>query len=177
MKITVLFRLLLGTTIFMGSSAAATVSYYVGLDNLGTLTSGDYAGLVNPNLGRLTMLYNHGDHFHGIGAYSYTGPSGSPTVLPTNTNNRIPETSSGDDPLPLSPGTGLYAGALVNYPGPSEYSDIVFNSVNQLAGFGPADPETILFLSSGGRWNLSLPALKSLCSCSRSRRGLTSARS
>jgi hypothetical protein len=102
------------------------------------------------------MLFNHGDHFHGIGAYSYTGPSGNPTVLPTNTNNRIPETFSGEGPLPLAPGTGLYAGALVNHPGPSEYSDIVFNSVNQLNGFGPTDPETILFLSSDGRWNSSL---------------------
>jgi hypothetical protein len=102
------------------------------------------------------MLFNHGDHFHGIGAYSYSGPSGSPIIVPTNTNNRIPEISSGEAPLPLSPGTGLYAGALVNHAGASEYSDIVFNSINQLAGFGPADPETVLFNSSGGRWNSSI---------------------
>lgn len=137
-------------------SSSATVTFYTGLDNLETLTSGSYAGLANPNLGRLTLLFNHGDHFHGIGTYSYTGPTGSPTVIPTSANNRIPEISSGENPLPLSPGAGLYTGALANHPGPSEYSDIVFNSFNQLDSFGPGTPETILFQSSAGRWNTSL---------------------
>lgn len=140
----------------MAPSMAATVTFYTGVDSLGTLTSGDYTGLPNPNQGRLTMLLNHGDHFHGIGTYSYTGPADSSTVIPTSTNNRIPEISSAEDPLPLSPGTGLYAGALANHPGPSEYSDIAFNSMNQLDGFGAGAPETILFQSSAGRWNTSL---------------------
>lgn len=156
MTTSALLRVLFGIILVVAPSKAATVSFYTALDDLDILTSGIYAGQANPNVGRLTLLFNHGDHFHGIGAYSYTGPAGSPTVIPTSTNNRIPEISSAESPLPLLLGTGLYAGALTNYPGPSEYSDIALNSFNQLDGFGPGTPETILFQSSNGRWNTSL---------------------
>src|SRR5690349_3565 len=100
----------------LNSSAASRhdegIGLYIGYDGLSTVASGTYAGLSNPNLNRLTLLLDHGDHFHGIGAYSYTGPATSPTILPTNTNNRIPEISSKEEPLPLTHGGGLYADTL-----------------------------------------------------------------
>lgn len=143
MRATAILSLLLGMA---PAATAATVSYYVGIDNLNTLTTGPYAGLANPNFGRLTLLLNHGDHFHGIGAYSYSGYA----------NRRIPELSSGEAPLPLSTGAGVYAGKLTNAPGPSEYSAIDLNSMNQLEGFAPGTDEDVLFRSSNQRWNSSL---------------------
>lgn len=139
------------------SMRAATVGFYVGTDTAATLTSGTYAGLSNPNYQRLTLLFNHGDHFHGIGAYSYAGPAASPTVMSTNTNNRIPEISSLEAPLPLAPGSGpVYSGSLVNSPGPSEYSHIAMAAIDALQGFAPGTDEDVLYSSSSGRWASSL---------------------
>lgn len=136
--------------------SAAPVLFYAGVDGLSTLISGDYAGMPNPNAGRLTMLLNHGDHFHGIGAYSYSGPVAAPVVNPTSGNNRIPEPSSAEAPLPLTAGAGSYSGKLVNKPGPSEYSHIDFGSIDELAGFTPGSPEDVLLNSSAGRWSSSI---------------------
>jgi hypothetical protein len=136
---------------------AATVGFYAGVDTAATLASGTYAGLPNPNYERLTLLFNHGDHFHGIGAYSYSGPAGSPTVMSTNTNNRIPEISSLEPPLPLAPGSGpVYSGSLVNSPGASEYSHISLAAIDALQGFAPGTDEYVLYNSSSGRWASSL---------------------
>jgi hypothetical protein len=93
--------------------SAAPVLFYTGLDSLTALTNGPYVGLPNPNAGRLTLLLNHGDHFHAIGAYSYSGSAAAPVVNSTSSNNRLPEPSSGEPPLPFSAGTGLYGGKLV----------------------------------------------------------------
>jgi hypothetical protein len=69
--------------------------YIIGVDSLGTLTRGTYAGLPNPNHRRLTFLYTHytpgTEHFHSIGAWSYTGSRDTPIVRDTSGNNRIPE--------------------------------------------------------------------------------------
>lgn len=136
--------------------SAAPVLFYTGLDSLTALTSGPYVGMPNPNAGRLTLLLNHGDHFHAIGGYSYSGPAAASVVNPTSSNNRVPEPSSAEPPLPLSAGTGVYGGKLVNKSGPSEYSDIDFASTNELAGFAPDSPEQTLLNSSGGRWSSSV---------------------
>lgn len=135
---------------------ADTVSYYVAIDSQATLTSGTYIGLANPNQGRLTLLFNHGDHFHGIGAFSYTGSATAPIVTPTNTNNRLPEISSAEPPLALGPGQDSYVGRLVNEAGPSEYSDIEVASIQSLADAAPGSPESVLFNSSSNRWSLPL---------------------
>ena len=147
---------LLAAAAFVLPVSAAPVLFYAGVDSLATLTSGAHAGMSNPNAERLTLLLNHGDHFHGIGAYSYSGPPEAPVVNPTSANNRVPEPSSAEPPLPLSPGGGLYDGKLVNHPGPSEYSDIDFASIDELAGFTPGSPEHTLLNSSGGRWSSSV---------------------
>lgn len=140
----------------VSSAHADTVSYYVGVDGSSNLTSGTYSGLANPNAGRLTLLFNHGDHFHGIGAYSYSGSASAATVTSTNTNNRLPEISSAEPPLPLTPGTGMYNGRLVNEAGESEYSHIEMESFNALAGAAPGSAESVLFNSSSGRWSGSI---------------------
>lgn len=141
----------------LAASSGELVGYYVGRDGRATFPTGTYAGLANPNFGRLTLLYNHGDHFHGMGTYSYTGPAGSPTTLDTSTNNRLPEVSSLQPPLPLSPGAGpLYGDKLVSQHSALEYSDLTLNSMDALAGGDPGSEAAILFNSSGGRWNGSM---------------------
>ncbi|MGE3536622.1 MAG: all3515 family Zur-repressed PEP-CTERM protein [Candidatus Tectimicrobiota bacterium] len=144
----------------VSSAQAISTEFYVALDGLQTITSGVYAGLANPNAQRLTYLFAHPDpanpstnHFHAIGAYSYTGPASSPTILSSNSNNRIPETFTGQPPLPLVAGTGNQAGHLVSQAIPGlEYSDLTIASIQALAGFAPNTPEWFLFNSSGGRW-------------------------
>lgn len=139
-----------------GVRHAEGIGFYVGVDGRQSFPSGTYAGLPNPNAGRLTLLFDHGDHFHGIGAYSYAGPPPYPAVRPTNSNNRIPETYTLEPPLPLAPGSGLYAGRLRSAVGASEYSFLGMASIQSLAGGAPGSDEEILFNSSGGRWNAPL---------------------
>lgn len=151
----------LGATLsWAGMAQASLVEYYVGVDSQQTITTGTYAGLPNPNLGRLTFLFAHPDetnpadnHYHGIGAWSYSGPAASPTVNATNANNRIPETFTNQEPLPLFPGQGAQAGKWVSQAVPGlEYSDLQWESTQSLSLAAPGTPEHFLFTSSGGRW-------------------------
>jgi len=127
--------------------------YYIGVDRQTILEFGVYTGLPNTNLGRLTLLLNHGDHFHGIGAFSYTGSVDQAELSPTNSNNRIPETFSGQAPLALSPGEGtLYSDKLVNQHSDTEYSNLAFASIQALRSGEPGSDASILFRSSKTRW-------------------------
>ena len=140
--------------------AAATASakdtgtlsqYYVGVDTSPEVAFGEYIGLDNPNFNRLTFLFNHANydnvessHYHSIGRYTYTGPAGSPTVVDTNSNNRLPETYTGDV-LYLAPGSGAYAGKLVSGVDDgsaafAEYGELemrLTDSIPSTDGFGP----------------------------------------
>lgn len=136
------------------------IGFYVGVDRLATLTSGTFAGLANPNAGRLTFLLDHGNHFHSIGAYSYTGTAAEPAVVSTNANNRIPELSARADEatsaIPLQAGTGALAGHWASGTLPDtvegfEYSYLGVASIHSLAGLSAA--ADILYNSSGARWN------------------------
>ncbi|MBP6198079.1 MAG: VPLPA-CTERM sorting domain-containing protein [Nitrospira sp.] len=146
---------------------ASMLEYYVGVDGLQTIASGTYAGLNNPNHGRLTFLFAHPNettpstsHYHSIGAWSYSGPPGNPVVNTTNTNNRIPEILSGQAPLPLVPGQGAQAGRWVNQAVPGlEYSNLRMASTQSLSQAAPGTTEHYLFNSSGGRWTGSLNAV------------------
>jgi hypothetical protein len=145
------------------AAQAVQTHYYVAVDSLEVLTSGTYTGLPNPNHGRLTLLFAHTDeenpssnHFHAIGAYSYTGPVDNPTVIPTNSNNRIPEISTGQLPLRLLPGTGQYRDQLISRPTAEEYSHLKIESIQALSGFPSDSPEGFLFHSSNGRWTAPL---------------------
>jgi hypothetical protein len=143
-------------------SSAEPADYFVAIDNLPTIATGTYAGLPNPNFGRLTLLVAHrsadepaSSHFHAIGAYSYAtieGAGPEPVVLATSTNNRIPEISTGFLPLLLHPGTGGSRRHLISQPTESEYSNLRIASIQSLADLPPDSSDDILFLSSGGRW-------------------------
>ena len=141
----------------LGSSAASRhdegIGFYIGYDGLPAVASGTYAGLSNPNLDRLTFLLDHGSHFHGIGTYSYAGRATAPSILSTSANNRIPEISSNEAPLPLIQGSGFYAGTLRTDVGSSEHGYLGIASIQSLAGHPPGSMEDILFQSSNNRWS------------------------
>lgn len=148
--------LLAAAVVGVGSAAQASVgTFYVGVDDADTVSFGAYAGLPNTNEDRLTFLFYHGDHFHGIGTHSYTGPAGSPTPSDTNSNNRIPEGYTGLDPLSLLPGTGNFAGTYRSglpstLEQDEEYGDLTLRNVHSLDGV-----DDVIYNSSGGRWNSS----------------------
>lgn len=144
-------------------ASAEFKNFYIGLDSAEKLSFGTYTGLDNPNKGRLTFLYAHtfpetpaDNHYHGIGAYSYTGDVASPTVIPTNANNRIPETYTAQPPLTLSAGSGAWAGKLVSQESAEHYSDLHVGSVWELSTAAAGTPEAILFNSSAGGYSSSL---------------------
>lgn len=152
----------LGALSISSMAQAEIKSFYVGHDTLATLSSGAYAGLANPNQGRLTFLYAHAypspdeanNHFHGIGAYTYMGPVGTPVVVDTNANNRIPETYTAQAPLSLHSGSGIYSGKLTtmdNDP-PEHYSDLELRAIFDLDGYPSGTGENYMFNSSGGRY-------------------------
>ena len=151
-----------------GSANADLFSYYIANDVAPTMPSYTYfSGLANPNEGRLTFLFAHTSgslddyHFHKIGAYSLVNP-----VTPTIVNRSyftygsgsfygelpsyaIPEffgdVPGSHDPLPLLPGSSLYAGKLTSQVVPgSEYSDLKIHSSNELFGFPADSPESRL---------------------------------
>ena len=148
---------LLASFAISGEARADLSEFYIGTDNLETFTSGTYNGLQNPNYGRLTFLYAHGNHYHSIGAYAYTGANlGASTVVEdTNSNNRIPETYTTQAPLVLTAGSGGYAGKLVSNPLVGvDYSDLETRNVHSLDG--SPDDVNGLFNSSSDRWSAEL---------------------
>jgi hypothetical protein len=152
--------LVLGMLATAAISRAEPADYFVAVDGLETFTTGTFAGLPNPNFGRLTLLVAHRfaedptrNHFHAIGPYTLGSLEGGPPFeISTSTNNRIPELSTGFLPLPLHPGTGPLRNHLVSLPTESEYSNLRIASIQSLAALPPDSPDGILFLSSGGRW-------------------------
>ncbi len=133
--------------------------WMIGRDNLVNLTSGGYSGSLNPNYNRLSLLFPHQHDpistsgLHPIGIYSYTGPADNPTILPTNTNNELPE--KGKAPaLSLTRGTGVFNNKMVS--GKTEdnmYSDLKIRPLAHLQeDFG--DPFVDAIYNAGnGRWN------------------------
>ncbi|WP_018411253.1 all3515 family Zur-repressed PEP-CTERM protein [Methyloversatilis thermotolerans] len=145
------------------------IGFYIGIDSLATITSGTFAGQANPNYGRLTFLFDHGNHFHGIGAYSYSGTADAPVINGTNANNRLPELYSRIDPLPgtlaLTTGSGDYAGKWVSGVlgedvAHHEYSYLGMSSIQSLSGGAAGSAESVLFNSSSERWNAALDGVQ-----------------
>ena len=143
--------------IFSNCNAQEQRDFYVTVDGRNPLTFGTYTGLDNPNIGRLTLLFAHwneetpeNNHFHSIGSYNYEGPVESPSVTTTNTNNRIPEYFTGQDPLTLQEGTGAFAGKLVSGRTGEHYSDLTFHSIHELQSAIDDSPESVMYGSSGG---------------------------
>ena len=160
-----IFVVMLTAVLLSSLQALATpLGYYVGVDGLQTLATGPYAGNSNPNYGRLTFLFAHPNeatpetsHYHGIGAWSYSGPADAPIINATNANNRIPEMFSGQEPLPLFPGQGTQAGKWISQAVPGlEYSDLQWGATDHLRSAAPGTLDHYLFTSSRGRWTGSL---------------------
>ena len=151
----------------MGAAAAVTIAvalapesataqinnFYVSVDSRQEIHFGTYLGEPNPNQNRLTFLYAHqfeditSNHFHGIGVHFYEGDIPDHTPTTTNGNNRIPETFTGQDPLTLAAGDGLYAGKLISTASDEHYSDLTLYSVHDLSGFAPDAAETFMYNS------------------------------
>jgi hypothetical protein len=162
-----------------GPANAAIFGYYVGADNLPTLTSGTYAGQANPNYNRLTFLYAHSypvnpppgefdasvNHFHSIGSYRLSGAVGSGSTI--FANSRLPE---GTKPaIPLQAGSGVFAGkqvsGLVNDPIIGEYTRFAISPLSQLRAFHengiPNEPEDYMYF---GQVHPTNPALTTAAS-------------
>jgi len=154
------------TTAALADGDAPTDIYIIGVDSLTTFTSGTYAGLPNPNYGRLTFLYAHytpgTEHFHPIGAWSYSGSRDNPIVRNTNSNNRIPELAQRDRPngqryLNLRPGSGVFAGKWISGQDGGPYSNLAMRPFDYLFGFQSDERVDRLINSSRGRWRTILP--------------------
>lgn len=175
----------------MAASVHAVPFYFVGIDAMRTYTdtgqgsypiSPDYFGLQNPNYNRLTFIVAdvptvERAHFHSVGAYTYTGPTSSPTTQDTfflnNTDlqlNRAPEPifPVPVPPVSLVPGTGANAGRLVSPQVDGvKYEDLRMQSVQNLATFPTGSVEHFLFNGNvftdpttgiaQPRWNGPLP--------------------
>lgn len=126
--------------------------YYIGIDNNPIVGFGDYTGNANPNQNRVTMLFNHynlttveNSHYHPIGSYSLTGDTNSPTEVPTNGNNRLPETYTGLSlQLAAAPTGSPYEGMLISGMGAgsadAEYGNLEIRqntSLTDTDGYGP----------------------------------------
>lgn len=141
------------------------VGFFIGIDNRATMVSGIYGGKPNPNYNRLTWLFDHSasssPHYHGIGAYSYSGPAELPVAGDTNSNNVIPESYTLLPPIALHPGSGIYAGALrsVSDDG-SLYSFLGSKSTASLAGFEEGTVAFDLYHSSSDRYADSLAGIE-----------------
>ncbi len=166
---------LIGAAVWLAASlgqAQTMVNLYVGIDGREVLASGTYRGLPNPNYGRLTLLYAHyypygqfhRNHYHPIGAYSYTGPTNAPVVLDTSSGNAIPEVYTGLPGVTLVPGTnGVWLGKLMSRKTSDHYSDLRIRSVHSLSAYGEGSAERAMYLSSGGtRTNLMTGAVLAL---------------
>ncbi|TWT97856.1 hypothetical protein Pla108_20090 [Botrimarina colliarenosi] len=132
-------------------------TYHVGYDNAEFVGYGTYTGLANPNFQRLTFLLSHtfsenalNNHFHSIGAYSYSGDPLNPSPGFSG-NNRVPEPYQADDGLALLPGSGPFAGKLVSGLGPvalpedvveEEYGNLTIAPIDELFQYdGRPDPD------------------------------------
>ena len=153
-------------TAALADGDAPTDIYIIGVDSLTTLTSGTYAGLPNPNYGRLTFLYAHytpgTEHFHSIGAWSYSGSRDNPVVRNTSNNNRIPELGqrdrqTGQRYLYLRPGNGAFAGKWISGQDGGPYSNLAMRPFDYLFGFQSDERVDRLINSSQGRWRNTLP--------------------
>ncbi len=99
--------------------------FHVGYDNSELVNFGPYTGATNPNYQRLTFMLSHTfvdnatrNHFHRIGAYSYTGDVANP-VPGFSGNNRVPEPYQMDDGLSLLTGSGVFDGKMISGLGPA----------------------------------------------------------
>ena len=144
------------------SGEAAFVSYYIGVDGMQTIDSGEFSGLANPNGNRLTFLYAHpneetpaNNHYHPKRVFRYQPGTAASPVIETNPSNYLPEGSN--PPLVMTAGSGLYDGKSVVREEPGNHFSLIhFKSTPDLADFAAGSGEHHMFNSSSGRWTGSL---------------------
>ncbi|QDT68490.1 hypothetical protein MalM25_14130 [Planctomycetes bacterium MalM25] len=131
--------------------------FHVAYDNSPLVNFGAYTGAANPNYQRLTFMLSHTfvdnatrNHFHRIGAYSYSGDPLNP-VPGFSGNNRVPEPYQMDDGLSLLAGSGVFDGKLISGLGPDarpwdeieqEYGNTTIMPIDNLFQYdNAADPD------------------------------------
>lgn len=143
------------------ASTSDLATYYIGIDANPTITyfASPYVGQANPNLNRLTFLFNHanytnveGSHYHTIGSWTYSGDPLSPVVEETNGNNRLPEGYTGTVlELAEAPVGSPYEGMLISGmpgagTGAADYGDLEWRMTDSIPAtddYGPTgDPQT-----------------------------------
>ena len=147
------------TTVAHASPEPGITLFHVAYDNATHIGYGPYTGLTNPNYQNLSLVWSHtnqssptSNHFHGIGAYSYTGGIGNPQPA-FSINNRIPEYYQQDNGLSLLAGSGPFFGKLISGLGPAarpgdeieqEYGDVMIAPIDNLFQYaGAPDPDGV----------------------------------
>jgi hypothetical protein len=131
---------------------------FIGLDGAEKVAAGTYAGLANPNYGRLALLYAHqydgsGDakpsnsHYHAKGVMVYKGEVSAPTTAPSPASF-LPE---GSGTLSLLPGTGALSGYSVSGLEKKPLSNLTLRPVAWLNRPKAKEWESLIF-KSGPRW-------------------------
>jgi hypothetical protein len=143
---------------------------YIGIDSREILPSGVYAGLPNPNFGRLTFLHAHpyfdvlpNNHYHGIGSWTYLGAAGSAVATNSNAGNRIPEVYTALPPLTLVSATAAYpayAGRRMSLKTEEQYSDMRVRPTWDLKQYPTNTAEYYMFISSAGTRTNSLVGIR-----------------
>lgn len=130
----------------------------VGVDGLETFATGQFMGLPNPNYNRLSLLFPHmhepieTSHFHAIGVYSYTSPEDL-TILPTSSNNQLPEARYNLPPIPLFPGSGIFSGQYISRKTDEHmYSDLKTRPVAHLTDDLSDAYVNAIYNTGNGRW-------------------------
>ncbi|MCW1885582.1 PEP-CTERM sorting domain-containing protein [Luteolibacter flavescens] len=167
MKATLRSRLIpataaIGVLLSLATAEAAVVSYYVGVDTMQTIASGEFAGMANPNYNRLTFLYAHpnesapaSSHYHSKGIYRYQPTTGVSPVIEQSPSNYLPEGSN--PPLTFTSGSGLYSGVTIALEDPGNHFSLIdFGDTSSLSGHAAGTVENYLFNSSAGRYAGSL---------------------
>ena len=137
---------------------------FVGVDRLQTLATGTYAGLANPNFGRLALLYGHqydgsganqpeSSHYHSKAIFTYSGPAASPTVV-RSAGYYLPE--GANPPLSLLAGSGALSAYAVSGLENRHFANTTLRPVSWLDRDGAESWEKTTYESSAGRWKGSL---------------------
>ena len=157
-----LFQCAAGALLSLASAEAALVSYYVGVDGLQTIATGEFAGQANPNYNRLTFLYAHNNeatpasnHYHSKGIYRYQPGTGASPVIDQSPSNYLPEGTN--PPLTFTTGGGIYIGMTVAQEDPGNHSSLIdIRDTGDISSFAVGSGEHYMFNSSGGRYAGSL---------------------
>ena len=144
------------------TAEAALVSYYIGVDSLQTIPTGEFAGQANPNYNRLTFLYAHNNestpssnHYHSKGSYRYEPGTAASPVIKQSPSNYLPEGTN--PPLTFTTGSGIYTGMTVSLENSGDHSSLIdIRDTGDISAFTAGSAEHYMFNSSGGRYTGSL---------------------